>query len=373
MRVLHVYSGNLFGGIETILLTIARHGAASASHEFALCFDERLARDLRTLGATVHLLCPVRASRPHTLRLARRRLAALLGERAFDTAVTHAPWSHALFAAVARRAGVPVAFWAHDAWRGRHWTERWARRVTPDLIVANSAFTLSTLREVLHGARRLVLHAPVDLHSSLRTNVDRAAVRAELSTAASGLVVVQASRMEAWKGHVTLLRALGAMRADPQWTAWIVGGAQRAAERAYEASLHRLAADLNIADRVRFVGERADVPRLLAAADICCQPNAAPEPFGVAFVEALAAGLPVVTSNIGGAADVVDESCGRLVAAGDVDGLRHTLASLMVDDDLRRRLADAGPARAAALCDPARQLGRLHDALSSIARVAVAG
>jgi glycosyltransferase involved in cell wall biosynthesis len=50
--------------------------------------------------------------------------------------------------------------------------------------------------------------------------------------------------------------------------------------------------DLRIADRVRFAGQRDDVPRLLAAADLHCQPNSSPEPFGVAFVEALAAGLP---------------------------------------------------------------------------------
>ena len=60
-----------------------------------------------------------------------------------------------------------------------------------------------------------------------------------------------------------------------------------------------------------------DVPRLLAAADIHCQPNISPEPFGIAFIEALAAGLPVVTSAIGGAIEIVDDTCGRLVPASD--------------------------------------------------------
>ena len=57
------------------------------------------------------------------------------------------------------------------------------------------------------------------------------------------------------------------------------------------------------------------MPALLAAADLFCQPNTAPEPFGLSLVEALQAGLPVVTSGIGGACEIVDASCGVAHAA----------------------------------------------------------
>ena len=66
-------------------------------------------------------------------------------------------------------------------------------------------------------------------------------------------------------------------------------------------------------ERVRFLGQRSDIPDVLGAADIHCQPNVDPEPFGVAFVEALHAGLPVVTTAIGAAPEVVDATCGVLV------------------------------------------------------------
>ena len=56
--------------------------------------------------------------------------------------------------------------------------------------------------------------------------------------------------------------------------------------------------------------QRDDVPRLLAAADIFCQPNLGPEPFGIGFVEALSAGLPVITTATGGALEIVDGDCG---------------------------------------------------------------
>jgi hypothetical protein len=73
------------------------------------------------------------------------------------------------------------------------------------------------------------------------------------------------------------------------------------------------AEDRGVADRVRFIGERSDVGRLLAAASVHCQANLRPEPFGIALVEALAVGLPVVTVAMGGALEIVDESCGMLI------------------------------------------------------------
>jgi glycosyltransferase involved in cell wall biosynthesis len=129
-----------------------------------------------------------------------------------------------------------------------------------------------------------------------------------------------------------------------------------------------LAGRLGVADRVRFAGQREDVPRLLAAADIFCQPNTRPEPFGIAFVEALLAGLPVVTTDLGGAREIVDDSCGVRVPAGDARALAQALRRLMEEPRLRERLGRAGPARARQLCDPARQLGLLRETFERLAR-----
>ena len=132
--------------------------------------------------------------------------------------------------------------------------------------------------------------------------------------------------------------------------------------------LKRLASRLGIAERVRFVGERADVARFLAAADIYCQPNVGPEAFGLTFVEAMRAGLPVVTTAIGGAREIVDDSCGVLVPPGDAHALASSLHTLIDGPGfLRARLGEGGPCRARQLCDPAAQLQRLHRVLSVFA------
>jgi glycosyltransferase involved in cell wall biosynthesis len=366
VRVLHVYSGNLFGGIESLLLTLTRSGSACGpGTEVALCFDGRLARELDAAGARVHALGAVRVSRPHTIHRARRALADLISRERFECIVCHAAWSYAIFARVIKRAGVPLVFWAHDAAAGRHWSERWARRTRPDLAIANSRFTAATLSSLFDAARVEVIYYPVEAPPPA-TMAAHAAVRGELNTAADAVVIAQVSRIEAWKGHRTLLVALAELRHMNDWVCWIVGGPQRAEERTYAESLDELARSLGIADRVRFAGERRDVPRIMAGIDVLCQPNVRPEPFGIALVEALAAGRPVVTSAFGGAVEIVDDSCGRLVPPGDRTALVAALDTVIVDTPLRCRLSQAAPARARLLCDPPAQMRRVQDCLESV-------
>jgi glycosyltransferase involved in cell wall biosynthesis len=147
------------------------------------------------------------------------------------------------------------------------------------------------------------------------------------------------------KGHARLLRTLSTLK-SLHWTCWIVGGPQKEREIAYFDTLKCLAGELGIAERVRFLGTRNDVPQLLAAADIFCHPNTyPPEPFGIAFVEALQAGLPVVTSAMGGAMEIVSDDCGFLIPPEDNAALAKSLRTLLMDDCLRRKMSASARAR----------------------------
>jgi glycosyltransferase involved in cell wall biosynthesis len=179
---------------------------------------------------------------------------------------------------------------------------------------------------------------------------------------------LQASRLEAWKGHAVLLEALGRIGASRDWVCWIAGGAERRSEATYLRSLEDRARRLGIAHRVRFLGQRSDVAELMAAADIFCQPNQTPEPFGLVFVEALAAGLPVVTADMGGAREILARDCGILVKPRDAGELAAVLTSLMDHPERRAALSAGGIGRAQELCDPPMQLGRLAEVLERIRR-----
>ena len=173
--------------------------------------------------------------------------------------------------------------------------------------------------------------------------------------------------MQAWKGHLLHLHALAEIR-KLDWVCWFAGGAQRAEEDRYAEELRSTAERLGIADRVRFLGQRSDIPKLLAAADIFCQPNRDPEPFGIVFIEALWAGCPVITTAMGGALEIVDESCGVLVEPGDAAGLARALARLIEAPDLRGRLGLAAPEQARRLSDPATQIAAFRDSLARVLR-----
>jgi glycosyltransferase involved in cell wall biosynthesis len=369
MRVLHVHSGNLFGGVETLLVTLARNREVDPGHrhDFALCFPGRCADDLAAAGATPTMLGEVRVRRPWTVLAARRRLSDLLRRERPDVVVSHSPWAHAVFAPAVRAARVPLVFWRHGATDGRHWLERWARRTAPDLMICNSRFGAATAPRLFRGVPCEVLYYPVEL-AETSTGPLRSAVRATLGTAEQAVVIIQVSRMEPWKGQAVLIEALGSLGPRADWACWMVGGAQRPGEAVYERGLARRSEELGLGGRIRFLGQRGDVPSLLAAADIFCQPNTGPEPFGIVFVEALGRGLPVVATDIGAAPEIVDRSCGILVPPGESAALAAALASLLDDRGLRGALAAAAPARAASLCHPARQLGRLDDLLRGVLR-----
>jgi glycosyltransferase involved in cell wall biosynthesis len=364
MRVLHLCAGNLYGGIETLLVTMARLRALcpSIEPEMAVCFDGRLSAELLATGTPVHRLPEVRASRIQTVVRARRELTALLARGRFDCVICHAAWSQALLGPAVQRAGVPLVFWAHDAVTGKHWTERLARRIQPDLVICNSRYTAASVGNLYPDVPSVVLALPVSVQTPRLTGTERAAVRASLATPIDSMVIIQVSRMERWKGHTLVIEALAGLCEWP-WVWWIVGGAQRPEELAYVGALRAAADRLGVADRVRWLGERSDVGQLLAAADIHCQANLSPEPFGITFIEALAAGLPVVTVAMGGALEIVDDSCGILVPPDDVVALAAALRRLMEDPVLRTRLSAAGPARARQISDPATQMQRFSDAL----------
>jgi glycosyltransferase involved in cell wall biosynthesis len=363
MRILHLNAGNLFGGIEVNLLTLARFRDARPDFpmemEYGCCFDARPAAEMRQTGVRVHVLGAVRLSRPWTILTARRRLAALLRTETYDAVVVHGSWPYLVFAPVVRRCRQPLVLWAHDRYGTMGgWLDRLARRTRPDRVICNSRYTEHAMADYFPGVPTDVVYCPV-AELPRTAEFDRASICSRFETPESAVVIVQVGRWEAHKGHLVHVEALGRLKDLPGWVCWQVGAPQLPAEQAYQNSVRAAVERAGIADRIRFVGWQPDLGDLLAAADVYCQPNARPEPFGIAVVEALHAGLPVVASAEGGPVEILTPECGVLVPPGDSDALADALRELIGNPERRRRLGTAGPARAAELCDPVRAVERV--------------
>ncbi len=373
IRALHIAAGNLYGGVETFLVTLARYRdrVPDIASEFALCFEGRLMRELRKQSAAVHHLGNVQLRDPLAVFRANLALLQVTKQNAYDVVITHGAWPHVLFGAQLKLRGIPLVTWAHGAPLDASLLDRLADWIRPDLVIVNSHHTKVALGPLSRGVPSQVIYYPVDAAPAGRARAD---VRHELETMEGTRVIAFAGRFERWKGHELLLRAAHAMLAQDSgdWCIWMCGGVQRDSERAYETELKTYATNHGLASRVKFLGLRADVPDVLRAADVFCQPNTGPEPFGIVFIEALYASLPIVSTDMGGAAEIVTADCGILTEpepASVADALRRLLG----DAQLRRALASNAPARARVLCEPEARIADIATALRTVSCTASSG
>ena len=160
-------------------------------------------------------------------------------------------------------------------------------------------------------------------------------------------------RLTPWKGQDDFLRAAAVVAAEHPEARFLVVGdcvssqAERAADEAYRESLHALAEELGIADRVRFTGYREDVAAAMNALDVFVLPSHE-EPFGIVVLEAMAAGRPIAATRAGGVPDIVrDEQEALLVPPRDVGALAAAIGRLLADGELAARLGRAAEARVA--------------------------
>jgi glycosyltransferase involved in cell wall biosynthesis len=363
----------MYGGIERLLLAMQRLRGLSPTIEtsFVLYPSGDFRRELEAAGATVHDfgVDNVRLRNPLSLWHGRRRLREIIKAQRIEVAAVHNLWLWVMFGPAARASGSSTVLWLHDPpARNTDWLARRARLTPPDLVLCDSHYTAARVPSLFPGVPVEVIHCPVEptLGDRLCAAKLRGEARAELGLGNGAVVITQVCRPSPHKGNLELVRALAKLHDMQNWVCLQVGRPVLLAQAEYLERVKQAATDLGIAERVHFLGYRSDLDRLLAASDIHCQPNTEPEPFGIAFVEALYAGLPVVTTAIGGALEILNEQCAILTPAGDVAALAAALAELIRNRELRERLGTNGPARALQLCDPARQMARLERVLLAL-------
>jgi glycosyltransferase involved in cell wall biosynthesis len=171
---------------------------------------------------------------------------------------------------------------------------------------------------------------------------ERAAARAALGLPPDAFVVAAIGRLVPVKGFDVLVQALPAVLASIPDVHVLVTGDGPERER-----LAARAERLGVLDRIRLFGSHTDVVEILAAADALAAPSRN-EGMGRALVEAMALGVPVVASAVGGIPSVVDDDVGRLIPADDASALAAALIELGGDRRLRAKLAAAASDRAEA-------------------------
>jgi glycosyltransferase involved in cell wall biosynthesis len=164
--------------------------------------------------------------------------------------------------------------------------------------------------------------------------------------------------------------AIEAMRQLPRsHVLWVTGDTTDTVARAYVRELEELASRLNVSDRVRFIGARRDVHKVMAAADVVLVPSIWDEPFGLVAAEAQLLGIPVVASNRGALPELMaGGDAGILFDPDDPTSLAAGVDRLERDPDLRTRLSTAARLRATARYSYQRWTSEVASVLEEVAR-----
>lgn len=231
--------------------------------------------------------------------------------------------------------GTEVNIYARKLWR-HILTERLLMAGTDRVVVSADNVRDFYLRQIHADPSKVdVIYNAVDW-KQLEPSMSRDEVRASLGLLSGAKVAGVIARLHEQKGHATLFDAVARTAQLGDVEVLVVG------DGPLRESLERQVASLDIASRIHFVGARRDLGNLLAAMDVFVLPSLW-EGLPLSLVLAMGAGVPVVTTPVGGVPEVVEDGrTGLLVPPGDAAALGQALARLFGDAGLREHLAHAG-------------------------------
>lgn len=386
MKVLIVNQTSQMSGAEHSLLTLLDSLYGGDVELFAAVPNGALEKALARRGVPLRKIRGTDASfRLHPLHTPRALMELALAGRAVAAIarreraqLVHANTTRAgLVALAARRLGGPPVLVHLRDWVPAGRLSRVvlsAIRREAAAVVANSRFAAEQLPP--GRAPVEVVPNPVDLHRFDPSRLDRGAARRMFGIAPDEEILSVVGQLTPWKGQADAVRTLAKVRRTrPRARLLIAGTAKFTAtstrydNRAYDRELRALPAQLGVQGDVSFLGEREDVPTLLAATDVLLVPSWR-EAFGRVAVEGMAMGVPVVVTAVGGPAEVVRDGIdGRVLPPREPERWADVVNELLSDSSLRAAMGRAGRERAAHLADPETHAAAIRAVYRSVARL----
>jgi glycosyltransferase involved in cell wall biosynthesis len=344
MTILHIGAPAEVGGLERVLVALAS-GLQRRGHRVAVAAivtpgprEPPLLTALRDSGVEPHALA-VPDRRYLRERASVRSLCHTLRP---DVVHTHGYRPDVVDAGVARGLGVPIVTTVHG-FTGRDWKGRLYERLQVrayrrfDAVVAVSRPQVDFL--VRRGVRPERVHLVRNAWMGGGPLLSRDAARRTLGLPAAGFQIGWLGRFSPEKGPDVLVHAMALLADLPVSAAMVGGGSGLAATRALAT---RLGADPHIT----WPGQVADAAALLRAFDLVVLSSRS-EGTPIVLFEAMAAGVPVVASRVGGVPDVVGDNEAVLVPAADPAALAAAVRAVLADPGAARTRADAARRRLA--------------------------
>jgi L-malate glycosyltransferase len=341
IRVLWLIKGLGPGGAERLLVSMAKvadHARFRYEAAYLLRSRNRLAADLESLGVPAVCL----DSEGHGGRRWPFRLRRLVLARRYDVVHIHSPFvagiARLVLHTLPRQWRPAIVYTEHNSWASYQAGTRLLNATTYRLDDAHVAVSDQVVESVWPHLRKdlpMLLHG-IALDDLCTAPSDRAETRAELGLGPEHVVMLAAANFRAHKAYPDLLEAARSVCTNEPRARFLIAG-----QGPLEADMRSHLAAMGVGDRVRILGYRDDVFRLMAAADIFVM-SSLYEGLPIAVMEALCSGLPVVATNVGGMpAAVVHGVNGFLVPPRQPEQLADRIRQVVADDRLRAQLAIA--------------------------------
>jgi len=352
IRVLHIINSLDIGGNERFLLQLLDHLPKERFHQ-EVCVPDRgkdatrdLEQECRRLGTPIKV---IRVSGNLDVRVL-LKLKRLIRTRRFDIVHTHLIYSQVYGRIAAAMAGARCVVSSEQniyevkARLPFRWIERKLSGFTDRIIACSNGVREHLISRVGINPLKVIavpnsvdtnVFFPVGKESPLFPKVQH--VRKELGIANGDVVIGTVGHMSQQKGQRFLVSAIPLVRLRYPRAKFVFVG-----KGAMQKQLEEQARRLGVEDAVRFAGIRKDVPLVLNCFDVFVLPSLW-EGFGTAIVEAMACGVAVVASRVGGIPEIVEDGVdGLLAPAGSAWHLARSIVRLLDDPSLRRDVVCRG-------------------------------
>jgi glycosyltransferase involved in cell wall biosynthesis len=228
------------------------------------------------------------------------------------------------------------------------------------VYVSNQVFSLYLSEHWTPVDRSFVVQNGIDL-KPYQSNSARLEFRSKLKVAPDLPVITYVGRLSDEKGVDILLEAAATLKNDfhSKFKVWLIETGEQ------EPALRSMVKDLNLQDDIAFLGQHEQVADYLLASDCFVLPSRQ-EAMSIAIIEAMAAGLPCVVTDVGDNAQLIhDGQQGFVISQDSIDSLANILHKLLLDADLRRRMGMSARAKAQDFSDVtmAEQVQQLYEQL----------
>lgn len=363
LKILHLTTHLNIGGITSVIQMLGSAMIRKGHSVSVLCSGGELVEDLEKKGFQIICL-PIRTKSEFSPKLwwAFPKIVSIVKKEKFDVLHAHTRVTQVLAHFVSKLTGVPVVTTAHGFYKPRFGRRRfgaWGKRVIAiSPLVAES---LEKAHGVDHEKIRLIPNA-IDVADSRKRLSEKVpqALRAEYGIPKDAVVLSSISRFVADKGHAYLVEATNILRNKGKDVFLLMLGDGRERKK-----LLKLIDWFELSDHVKIVRMEKDITKILAVTDIFVHPATYREGFGLSIAEAMAAGKPIVATDIPAINTLLKNGeSGSIVSPKSAEALAGAIGELIEKPWKARIFGENGRIKALELCS----LDRMVDGIEEVYR-----